>query len=584
MKAITVTQGSPEWATLRTQYNTASEAPAMMGVSKYQTRDELLRQKATGITPEVSQHQQAIFDRGHAAEAAARLILEEMTGEDLYPITAVSDDGKLLASVDGITMCDSTLFEHKLHNAKLAEQVRAGELEPHYYWQLEQQLLVTGAKKVIFVCSDGTRENWAQVDYYPHPDRAEQLQAGWAQFELDRAAYVPTEVTPKLVAEAVTALPAVSIQVTGSIAIKDNFPAFEVALKDFIEHRLIRKPETDQDFADLDTQIKALKGAESALEAAESQMLSQVKSVDLAKRTKDMLLTMVRDNRLMSEKLLAARKDQIKVEQVQRGRNALSDHIAGLNARLGKPYMPVVTADFAAAIKGLRTVDSLKNAIDTLLASVKISSSATADLIQTNLATLQELGSEHKYLFMDAATIVLKANDDLTALVKTRIAEHKAAELAKEEATRARIQAEEQAKAEATARAKVLAEQEAERAEAQRFSEIQAPAEKVAAAFVAQQTAPQIIQEVIPVPAANVVPLRAAAPVIARATATPPSLKLGQISERLGFTVTADFLKALGFDVAATDKSAKLYHEADFTHICAALVNHINQVQARQAA
>lgn len=567
MKAITVIQGSPEWAALRTQYNTASEAPAMMGVSKYQTRDELLRQKATGIMPEVSRHQQAIFDRGHAAEAAARLILEEMTGEDFYPVTAVSDDGKLLASVDGITMCDSTLFEHKLYNSTLAAQVQAVELEPHYYWQLEQQMLVTGAKKVIFVCSDGTRDNWAQVDYYPRPGRAAQLQAGWAQFELDRAAYVPTEAAPKLVAEAITALPAVTVQVTGAISIKDNFAAFEVALKDFIEHRLIRKPETDQDFADLDTQIKALKGAESALDALEAQMLSQVAAVDMAKRTKDMLLKMARDNRLMAEKLLAARKDQIKVEQVQRGQTALAEHIAGLNARLGKPYMPVVTADFAAAIKGLRTVDSLKNAIDTLLASVKISSSATADLIQTNLTTLQELASEHKFLFSDAPTIVLKANDDLTALVKTRIAEHKAAELAKEEATRARIQAEEQAKAEATARAKVLAEQEAERLAAEAAKPVPTPAAPAPQATPAASTVRQFVA-----PAPRVI------------AAVPPALKLGQISERLGFTVTADFLKALGFDVAATDKSAKLYHEADFTHICAALVNHINLVQERQAA
>lgn len=616
MKAITVTQGSPEWAALRAQYNTASEAPVMMGASKYQTRDELLRQKATGIVPEVGRQQQALFDRGHATEAAARLILEEMTGEDFYPITAVSDDGTLLASVDGITMDDSTNFEHKLYNESLAARVRAGDLEPHYYWQLEQQLLVTGAEKVIFVCSDGTRENWSQMEYLPVPGRAEQLVAGWAQFDADKAAYTPTEAAPVVVAAAVTALPAVSVQVTGSIAIKDNFAAFEVALKDFIENRLIRKPETDQDFADLDTQIKALKGAESALDALEAQMLSQVEPVDMAKRTKDMLLKMARENRLMAEKLLAARKDQIKVEQVQRGQKALAEHIAALNTRLGKPYMPAVTADFAAAIKGLRTVDSLKNAVDTLLANVKISSSATADLIQSNLATLRELAAKHAFLFSDTATIVLKANDDLTALVKTRIADHKAAELVREEATRERIRAEEQAKAEAAARAKVLAEQDAERAEAQRTSAIQAQAEKVAADFAAQQNAPQIIQKIMQaaptkcdgnhggpqcadpecwnggvpqgaasVPAANVVHIRAAAPVVAASPATPPTMKLGDINAHLSpITLTAEGLTKLNFPPAATDKNAKLYHARDLTHICAALHDLLDQVQAKQAA
>jgi exodeoxyribonuclease (lambda-induced) len=65
---------------------------------------------------------------------------------------------------------------------------------------------------------------------------------------------------------------------------------------------------------------------------------------------------------------------------------------------------------------------------------------------------------------------------------------------------------------------------------------------------------------------------------------TPPTLKLGQIAERLGFALTADFLRSIGIEPAATDKSAKLYHEADFPRICAALVNHINQVQQRIAA
>ena len=83
-------------------------------------------------------------------------------------------------------------------------------------------------------------------------------------------------------------------------------------------------------------------------------------------------------------------------------------------------------------------------------------------------------------------------------------------------------------------------------------------------------------------PADNVVPMRAA-PAPAERTGT-PTLKLGQIAERLGFTLTADFLKGLGFEPAATDRASKLYFEADFPLILAALVRHIEQVQARAAA
>jgi len=68
-------------------------------------------------------------------------------------------------------------------------------------------------------------------------------------------------------------------------------------------------------------------------------------------------------------------------------------------------------------------------------------------------------------------------------------------------------------------------------------------------------------------------------PSTTEAISAPPALRLGQISERLGFTVTADFLTKLGFAPAATDKAAKLYHESDFKSICAALLRHVADVQ-----
>lgn len=65
--------------------------------------------------------------------------------------------------------------------------------------------------------------------------------------------------------------------------------------------------------------------------------------------------------------------------------------------------------------------------------------------------------------------------------------------------------------------------------------------------------------------------------------ATEPHLRLGQICERLGFDVTADFLNKLGFAPAARDKAARLYHESDFPLICQALIRHITYWKARAA-
>lgn len=61
--------------------------------------------------------------------------------------------------------------------------------------------------------------------------------------------------------------------------------------------------------------------------------------------------------------------------------------------------------------------------------------------------------------------------------------------------------------------------------------------------------------------------------------ATPPSLRLGQIAERLGFNIPADFLRELGFAPAGKDRAAVLYHQGDFDGICVALIERIGKAR-----
>lgn len=68
------------------------------------------------------------------------------------------------------------------------------------------------------------------------------------------------------------------------------------------------------------------------------------------------------------------------------------------------------------------------------------------------------------------------------------------------------------------------------------------------------------------------------------APATPPTLRLGQMADRLGFTITAALLSEMKFEPSATDKAAKLYHEAEWPLICAALVERINKACVMEAA
>lgn len=477
-------QGSPEWLAHRDNCHNASDAPAMLGISKYVTRNELIAQAATGITREVDANTQRLFDDGHATEALARPIAEEIIGEDLYPITAsLAVDGlqkRVSASYDGATMDEKQTFEHKRLNAELAASLDAGVIPDMYHPQLEQQLLIIGAERCLFMASDGTREAAKHAWYTSNPALRARLIAGWKQFELDVAAYKPVEVIPAAVAAPVMSLPAVSVKMEGAIAVISNLDLFGQKLTEFVG-KLNMKPEDDQGFADAENAVKILQNAQEALEQAEAAALAQMSNVDELRRTVAMYVKTARDTRLVLEKAVKSQKETVRANIIQTGCAAFTAHIAALNTRLGKPYMPVVPVDFTGAIKGKRTITSLRDAIDTELARGKIAANEIADNIQLNLTTLRELAKDHAHLFADAAQIVLKAPDDLTTLVKLRIAEFDAAEAKKREAERERIRAEEEAKAAAKVKAEEAARVAAEakaKADAEAKERAQAEADR----------------------------------------------------------------------------------------------------------
>ena len=433
MKIHNVAQGSAEWHALRAQRFTASEAPAMMGASKYQTRTELLTLKKTGIAPDVTPSQQFIFDKGHATEALARPLVEVMIGEELYPV--VGTEGNLLASLDGATELGETLFEHKLWNESLVAQVKAEDLAPHYYWQLEQQLLVSGAERVIFVCSDGTAENFVSMEYRPVAGRAEQLIEGWKQFEADLAEHTPHAAVVEVVAAVIETLPTLSVQLEGAVK-SSNLPAFQSTVMARIQ-AINTDLQTDQHFADAEEMVKFCDKAEKNIDLVKANALAQTASIDELFKTLDTIQEELRKKRLMLDKLVKARKVSIREDIAMDAAKALQVHIDRINASLGgKARMPAVPADFAGAIKGKKTIASLRDAADSELARAKIAASQIGDSIRNNLASLDELAADYMFLFNDVQQLVMKASDDLVALIKVRISEHQKAEQQKADAKR----------------------------------------------------------------------------------------------------------------------------------------------------
>lgn len=449
----TVVQGTPEWAAHRAKFLNASDAAAAAGLSKYKTRSELLREKATGLAPEHDSATLARFAKGHEYEATARPWAEEIIGTELYPVVMTNEiDGlPLSASFDGIDMLEEVTFEHKTGNASLLASLETGAIPDEYKPQLEQGLLISGAARCLFMASSGDKTAMRFAWYESDSTVRKNLLASWKQFAIDLANYVPEEVAPAPVAvAAIDALPALTVELVGSVT-SSNLTSWQTAVTERIQ-AINTDLKTDEDFAVAEKTVKFLGDGEKKLEMVKSQALAQTASIDELFRTIDELSAEMKAKRLNLDKLVKARKESIRMEIMQDHQARLAEHVKALNERIGWhdgcPIISPASADFASAIRGKKTVASLREACGIELMNAKLETSELADRIEANKKTM----GEHAHLFPDFGRVCVKAQDDFRNLVAMRVTQHKEAEAKREEETRQRIRIEEERKANAESR------------------------------------------------------------------------------------------------------------------------------------
>lgn len=443
---LNLVQGTPEWHAHRAKSFNASDAAAMLGVSPHKTRAQLLEERATGITPEVSEYQQRIFDAGHEAEAYARPLAEKLLGEDLYP--CVVTDGRLSASLDGLTLDGSVVWECKLLNEELRQILRrvgsdSSDLPLHHRVQMEQQLLLSGAEKCLFTSSDGqqggeTYHRW----YTSDPALRARVINGWEHFEADLAEYTPKPAAAsKLEGVAPEHLPALRIELTGTVLATN--------LQQFREHAfgvlrsINRDLRTDQDFVDAEEAVKWCSGVESRIDAAKQHALSQTTSIEEVFRELDAVKEETRRVRLSLAKLVADEKQARRNEIVQRAADSVRAHYARLNEGLGEyAIQPPQTLQYeiGTAIKGRKTLATITDAAETAAADAKIEATQRAERVRDCIGVINQ-HQEHISLLPDRVPLAhSKTPDDLRNLITARVAEHeriKAEQAAQEDALRA---------------------------------------------------------------------------------------------------------------------------------------------------
>lgn len=192
-------QNTEEWHKYRLEGIGASEAPVIMGLSRYMTPYQLWEIKTSKKKAQESSN--FIQSRGHELEIRARAHYELLHDEDMPPTVAEHKDFPWVrASLDGWNEKLSRLLEIKFQGIVNGDHDRAlaGIIREDYMWQLTQQFIVTGANEGHFVSyNEKHQKPFALIIVKPDIERCEalfkELEAFWHLVKTD----TPPELTKK---------------------------------------------------------------------------------------------------------------------------------------------------------------------------------------------------------------------------------------------------------------------------------------------------------------------------------------------------------------------------------------------------
>lgn len=597
-------QGSPEWKEHRYGCNNASDGGAMLSCDDNRSRTDVLHAMFVGFSEDVSDYKQKIFDGGHAVEAAARPIAEQIVGEDLYPLVVSRKwpglSRPLGGSCDGLTMARHIDWECKQLNELLRDALPhvgpddndAANLPKKHRLQMEQRMMIHGATQCLFTAAEvdraGNVTDARHCWYVSDPELRAELVAGWIQFEADLAAYEPRAIKemPKGVRGESLGLPAVVVR--GQVVSSDLASWRERATQWLATINTDLK--TDEDFGQADADAKLCRETSDKLILLRDQVLGQMADVNQVVTTLEQIAALTTRRAIDLENDVTRRKTEIRTEIASAGMGKLVEHITALDERLSAllpagtarsimpaPTHPKIEADFSKAIKGKRTVKTLHDAVDAELARAKIAASALADAIEKNLRHLVEHAKAHNFLFADWKALVFKDHDDFTVQVKARIDAHEAEQARQREAAAQRErEAEERRQREATA---------AQEAQARAASAPSPTASPAPAAAPAQREHLTLTPEgdAVRYTTPAVVPMRRGVNIAQKATLT-----VGAVCARIGdgCTLTRDFInRTLGVPGTPGERAGTvMFTENDFDLILESLKAHATTLQAKHQA
>ena len=141
-------QGSPEWIEMRRKFIGASDVSIIMGMSPYSTPHQLWEVKQ-GIREIVVT---SAMTRGTEMEAPAREAYEAQMGGKKFPPRVVfhKEHKFMMCSLDGLN--EELNLAVEIKNCKLEDHQKAkdGEVQSHFYSQLQHQMACLGHDKIHY--------------------------------------------------------------------------------------------------------------------------------------------------------------------------------------------------------------------------------------------------------------------------------------------------------------------------------------------------------------------------------------------------------------------------------------------------
>lgn len=148
MKIIQIEQHSEEWHKMRCNYIGASMAPIIMGASPWKTPYRLWQEMLHIVEPPTMTE---VMQYGIDMEPIAREAFNDFSCGNYEPCVVMNEKYPwLMASLDGWDADFEEALEIKCPGEKDHQLALNGKIPEKYYWQLQQQMLLTDTKRMNY--------------------------------------------------------------------------------------------------------------------------------------------------------------------------------------------------------------------------------------------------------------------------------------------------------------------------------------------------------------------------------------------------------------------------------------------------